>query len=202
MSELQYTRMELLRLKNRLNLANKGYNILKKKLDVLIINLFDLIKKLKQRQSKLLEKLNKAEYISKLAKEKFTLSEIDIIANYNKLDYSLDINTKNVMGVKVPIFKFQIKSDKVYYPYYRSIILGDMVKNYREIILEMIELAEIESSIKNLLREIKKTKRRVNSLEYIIIPKLKQDIRLVLSKLEEMERENFVKLKVIKDAQL
>lgn len=197
-SDLQYTRMELLRLKNRLALARKGYSLLKKKLDVLITNLFELIKQFKQKQGEIDQNLRRSKEIAKIVSEEYTYAELEAVAKYNTLEYSLDIVYRNIMGVKIPKIRLNKNDRPIYYPFLRSISLGELVRLNRELINILIDITEITASLKYILREIKKTKRRVNSLQYVIIPKIERDIDIIKQKLEEIERENFVKLKSLK----
>ncbi len=200
MAEVQFTRMEALRLKNKLKLAKKGHKVLKKKMDVLVMTLFDILKRLKGKQEVVLKGIREAEKALKLASLQYTEAELMIFAKYNQLTYQLTAEEKNIMGVKIPQFKFQYQEKVPYYPFLRSMKIDKIIKIYRGLILSLVELAEIQVSLKVLLQDLKKTKRRVNALDHIIIPKIESDIKLILQKLDEMERENFIKLKVLKDA--
>lgn len=190
--------MELLRLKTRLNLARKGYGLLKKKLDVLVSHLFELMKKFKDRQSKIGGVVGESKEIAKIVSREFTHAELEAISNYNSLDYTLVIVYRNIMGVKIPKISMTEREREVYYPFLRSVSLGALAKINRELLDVLIDLTEIVAGLKYILREIRKTKRRVNSLQYVIIPKIERDIEMIRQKLEEMERENFVKLRSLK----
>ncbi len=196
--EIQYTRMELLRLKNRLNLAKKGYSLLKRKLDVLISQLFELMKRFKEKYAQIDELVSLNRKLSRLVSEEFTYAELDAIANYNRLEYRLDIRYRNIMGVKIPKMIYEKKDKEFYYPFLRSISLGELSIKSRRLLDIIIDTAEITAGLKYILKEIKKTKIRVNSLQYVVIPKIERDIEQIRQKLEEMERENFVKLKSVK----
>lgn len=196
--EVQYTRMELLRLKNRLALAKKGYSLLKRKLDVLISQLFELIKKFREKHAQIDELIILNRKLSRIVSEEFTYAELDAIANYNRLDYKLEIRYKNIMGVKIPKMIYEKKEKEFYYPFLRSISLGELSIKSRRLLDIIIDTAEITAGLKYILKEIKKTKIRVNSLQYVVIPKIEKDIEQIKQKLEEMERENFVKLKSVK----
>lgn len=196
--EVQYTRMELLRLKNRLALAKKGYSLLKRKLDVLISQLFELIKKFREKHAQIDELIILNRKLSRIVSEEFTYAELDAIANYNRLDYKLEIRYKNIMGVKIPKMIYEKKDKEFYYPFLRSISLGELSIKSRRLLDMIIDTAEITAGLKYILKEIKKTKIRVNSLQYVVIPKIEKDIEQIKQKLEEMERENFVKLKSVK----
>ncbi|NPA22423.1 MAG: V-type ATP synthase subunit D [Candidatus Micrarchaeota archaeon] len=200
MSEIQFTRMEALRLKNKLKLAKKGHKVLKKKMDVLVMTLFEILKKLKGRQEEVLKGIEEAEKALKLASLQYTEAELLLYAKYNAIEYELEAEERNIMGVKIPKFKFTFKERPPYYPFLRSMKLDKVIKIYRSLLYSLIELAEIQVSLKVLLKDLKKTRRRVNALDYVIIPRIEEDIKKILQKLDEMERENFIKLKVLKDA--
>lgn len=196
--EIQYTRMELLRLKNKLALAKKGYNLLKKKLDVLITQLFELIAKFKEKQTEISKLIEENKALSRIVSEEFTYAELESIAKYNRIDYNLTIDYKNIMGVRVPKITFEKKDKEFYYPFLRSISLGELAIKSRKLINIMVDTTEITAGLKYIMKEIKKTKIRVNSLQYVIIPKIERDMEQIKQKLEEIERENFVKLKSVK----
>ncbi|MCS7122620.1 MAG: V-type ATP synthase subunit D, partial [Candidatus Micrarchaeota archaeon] len=120
------------------------------------------------------------------------------ISIYNSLDYTLLISYRNIMGVKIPKIAITKRDKETYYPFIRSVSLGALAKINRELLDVLIDLTEIVASLKYILREIRKTKRRVNSLQYVIIPRIERDIETIRQKLEEMERENFVKLRSLK----
>ncbi|MEM4331603.1 MAG: V-type ATP synthase subunit D, partial [Candidatus Anstonellales archaeon] len=131
----------------------------------------------------------------------FSLSETSEIelrafASGIKLDYNLKTETKNIMGVKLMVFNFNINEIKK--PEHISPLVDETSNLYIKILEYLVKTAEIESVVKKLLKEIEKTKRRVNALEYNIIPKLEEEKKLVVQKIEELERDSFMSLKTIK----
>ena len=114
----------------------------------------------------------------------------------------VELEEKNLIGVKIP--KLTMAEDernimnRGYSPIMTSVTLDEAAKNFEDALKKVIELAEIEKTIKMLAEEVEKTKRRVNALDYIIIPRMDNTARFIEMRLEEMEREDFSRLKKIK----
>jgi len=195
------TRMELLNLKNRTKLAEKGHTLLKEKRSALIKEFFDILDRVKgvreEANIKLeesMEALTEAQVImGDLAVKKASLAVKESIG--------VDIDSRSVMGVTVPVLdiKMEEKSliDRGYGFNDTSIQLDEAAKKFEESIKLVIELAEFEKTIYLLAEEIESTKRRVNALEHIMIPKFNNTIKYIDMRLQDLERENFVRLKMI-----
>lgn len=201
-NEVIPTRMELMKIKQRIALAKKGYNLLKQKRNALIIEFFKILKKSKDIRTILTEKLKEAYTSLAIAKSFHNSYEIDSVALANANPLYVNIEIKNVMGVKIPNISYKIE-EKCYplkgcSPFSSSSMLEQCLECYTEIVHLSIQLAESEMALKRLVNEIEKTKRRVNSLEYILIPRLEENKKIVSLKLDELERDSFVSLKSIK----
>ena len=129
-------------------------------------------------------------------------SEVEIAASSIKGAGTIEFKPNNIMGVKVPKFKYEKSetkiSEKGYSLFSTSLELDTAAKNFEAVLEIIVKLGEAEATIRRLAEEIKKTKRKVNALERILIPRLEEDIVYIRMRLEEMERENFSRLKVIK----
>ncbi len=198
MSNVIPTRMELLKKKSQIKLAKKGHALLKKKRDALILEFFKILKKAKNLRKLLYEKLREARKSLYYASLQTPFFEIELIAGLNQAKYSLEVKETNVMGVRIPKISYSSEKISDYPPFLASSQLYNVARHYREIFDIIIQIAEIETSVKRMLSEIEKTKRRVNALEYVIIPSLEEDVKYIKQRLEELERDSFVALKTIK----
>jgi V/A-type H+/Na+-transporting ATPase subunit D len=196
------TRMELLKLKDRVNLATKGHKLLKEKRDALIMEFFNILDRAKGVREKVEEKLG--ESFADLMVAQTTMGDFAVRKAAMSVQESLDIDvdTRSVMGVNVPVIEYDnIKKSMIERGYGladTSAKLDEASKGFEEVIELILELSEVEMTVKLLAGEIESTKRRVNALEHIIIPRLQNTVKYIEMRLEEMERENFVRLKMIK----
>ena len=199
--DIKPTRSELLKVKKQINLAKSGYSLLKKKRDGLILEFFEILKKAKTLREELL-----SEY--KIALEKINIArtlegdlKVKSIAMAIKDIPDVKLATKNIMGVKVPkIESSEIKKAfmKRGYGIYNSSSIDETAAAYEKVVEKIILAAEVETSMRKLLNEIEKTKRRVNALEFVVIPNLDKVKSFIQLRLEEMERENIFRMKRIK----
>ncbi|MEW6528456.1 MAG: V-type ATP synthase subunit D [Candidatus Micrarchaeota archaeon] len=196
------TRMELLKIKERIALAKKGHKLLKQKRDALILEFFEILKKSKDIRSKLNIKMKGAYSALAVANAYHSAFELEAISLASARVMDVDIEVKNVMGVKIPHLTPNIETrtypSKGYSISSTTSMLEHCIEEYEEVFNMALQLAETEIAIKRLISEIEKTKRRVNSLEYIVIPFLDGQKKIISFKLDELERDSFVSLKVIK----
>jgi len=192
------TRMELLKTKKRIKLAQKGHKLLKQKRDVLIMEFFSMIKEIKKIRLNLSDKLGVARNSLYNAIAFEGTLDVERLSLGLAQDVHLDFESHSVMGVDLP--KLTNLHISYQWPGYfdQSVELDNAIVKYRTLFPDLITLAEKQLILKKLAQEIQKTKRRVNSLEYIILPRLFNIKKLIAFRLEELERENFSRLKVIK----
>jgi V/A-type H+-transporting ATPase subunit D len=196
------TRMELLKLKQREKLAVKGHSLLKEKRNALIMEFFNILERVKGSRENVSEILQEAYQDLTLAQ--FMMGDLAVrkAAMAVKESIDVDIDSRSVMGVVVPIVDSDIQKRTLIQRGYgftdTSVKLDEAAKKFEESVQLIIELGEIEKTTMLLAGEIESTKRRVNALEHIIIPKLQNTVKYIEMRLEEMERENFVRLKMIK----
>ncbi len=200
--DIKPTRSELIKLKHRIRLAKSGYNLLKKKRDGLILEFFEILKSAKTIRKELIESYKEALLkvnIARAAEGDITIKSIGLsIVNTAEIG----METKNIMGVIVPKIKApelrRSSFERGYGFMGVSARIDEAAEAFERVVEQVIRAAEIETSMKKLLKEIEKTKRRVNALEYEIIPKLEKIRMFITLRLEEMERENIFRLKRIK----
>jgi len=199
--DIKPTRSELIKIKRQIKLAKSGYNLLKKKRDGLILEFFEILKKAKTLREELvneykiaLEKINVARTLEGDLKVKSIAMAIKDIPD-------IKLETKNIMGVKVPkVESSEIKKAFMErgYGVYNSSSIDEAAEVYERVVEKIIVAAEVETSMRKLLNEIEKTKRRVNALEFVVIPNMEDVKAFIQLRLEEMERENIFRMKRIK----
>jgi len=202
LQNIKPTRMELLKLRRRVKLADKGHRLLKEKRDALISEFMVVIKEYKDARKRVEENLKVAFYNLLMAEVLLGSRDLEQISGITLRDINLDFMIKNIMGVSVPVMKVENLIRRVHERGYGFLStnakLDDAAKNFEESILSIVKLAEIEESVRRIAEEVEKTKRRVNALEYIVIPRLKATIKHIEMRMEEIERESFLRLKKIK----
>ncbi|MGM0510499.1 MAG: V-type ATP synthase subunit D [Thermoplasmatota archaeon] len=198
LEDVKPTRMELLQIRKRKMLAENGHDLLSEKKDALINEFFQVVDRRKELRDDL-EKLLKESYRS-LTEAQMLMGRQDIesISDGAVTMDGIEIETDNIMGVNVPSFEPDIPREKFYGFADTSVKLDEAVEKFREVLKLAIELAEVEGKLDKLADEIEKAKRRVNSLEYIYIPKLEATIEYIERQIEEREREDFFRRKKIK----
>jgi len=195
------TRMELLEIRKKLILAEKGHKLLEEKRDALVERFFDVI----ENRNELKRELDAAfsDAFLSLIQAQMILGEKKVkdVSYLTKDIGEINLESDNIMGVMIPKLNTDnIKpSSKPFYGFTETCAkLDDAYKKFNEIILKLLKFAEIESGIKSLSVEIEKTKRRVNVLENTLIPKLIATIKYIEMQLDEREREDFFRRKRIK----
>jgi V/A-type H+-transporting ATPase subunit D len=197
------TRMELIKTKERIALATKGHKLLKQKRDALILEFFRILKKAEDLRGELAGKMAEGYRSLALAQLYHTVQQLEKVSMDLRKDIDLDIEVKNVMGVKIPTIEVEMEQKEFirldsYSVAGTSAKIDEAVEDFDEILGMVIKLAETETAIKRLILEIEKTKRRVNALEYVLIPRLEDQKNMISFRLDEMERDSFVSLKSIK----
>ena len=194
------TRMELLRLKKRTTLAVRGHKLLKQKQDELLRIIQEIISKLSNLRKEIEEELLKA--LQKFFLARAYQDKKSFEASFLLLDTDIELSMgwKKVMNVPLPEYKKSLQGELISYGFANtSPTLDEALKNLMVVFDRLIELAEMEKRIALLAEEMKKTRRRVNALEYILIPELKAAVRYINMKLSEREREVNSRLMRIKD---
>lgn len=197
------TRMELLRLRRREQLAVKGHDLLREKRDALIAEFLDVVGEVRDARMVAEEKLKEAfEYLI-IAQAGLGVEEVRQLSLMTAREIPMDFSMRSIMGVNVPIIELPEElsrevTERGYGLMDSSSAVDSCAKRFEEALAKIIKLAELEEAVRNLAGEVEKTKRRVNALEYVMIPRLKTTRKYIQMRLEEMERENFTRLKKIK----
>ncbi len=196
------TRMELRRLKGRVKTAVRGHKLLKDKSDEMIRQFMLLIHENKRFREETEKELAVALNSFLFARSVASSAVIEEALLMPSVKVELDIGVKNIMSVSVPDIKVKENSDKDLLPYSFAFVTGELdnaVIKLNGLLIKLIKLAEIEKTCNMLAEEIEKNKRRVNALEYVMIPQLEETIKYIISKLDENERGNLTRLMKVKD---
>lgn len=197
------TRMELTRLKKRLATAVRGHKLLKDKRDEMVRRFMDLIKENKRLREYVEGELSGA--LKSFLGASLTMSPQDMEAAlaFPARKVKLDVSQNNIMSVVVPKIDFSIEEgEQSFYPYGMLNTSGELdvaVDKLTEALPSLIRLAELEKTCNMLADEIEKTRRRVNALEYVMIPQLQETIKYITMKLDENERGTLIRLMKMKD---
>ena len=198
------TRMELTRLKGRLKTAVRGHKLLKDKRDGLMRQFMESVKRNRALRKKVEEGLTEANKAFAAASAVISPEMLRQALIYPKQSVELDMKLKNIMSVNVPIYEFKTKSsdEAEIYPYgfaQTSGELDDAISALSKVFKDMLDLAQAEKTTQLLAEEIEKTRRRVNALEYVMIPETQAYIKTISMKLEENDRSTKVRLMKVKD---
>ena len=194
------TRMELLRLKKRLALAQRGHKLLKDKQDELVRNFLEIIEDTKKLRIEVDSQIQSVFQSFSLAEGVVGGAQIESLFALPGAQTTLRSQTKSIMNVKVPRFNVEISGDPYDYGDVTSSVLVDRcVGRFGKLLDNLLKLAELEKASILLAEEIEKTRRRVNALEYILIQNIQDTIKYITMKLSEMERSNLTRIMKVKD---
>jgi len=184
-------------LRRRLALARKIHRILKDRLSLLVNEYLVHAREAIEKRSRVVELLAKSYDKVSLALGMNGLEVCESIASILPKYVTILVATRNILGLSVPVLESKVKPP-LYPLYITSSYVDDAVRTCRELLPELIELAELEKTMERLSLEIIKMRRRVNALEYIVIPRIEATIKYLRMKFEEREREDKARLKRIK----
>lgn len=201
------TRMELTRQKKKLITATRGHKLLKDKRDELMRRFLDMVRVNKTLREKVEKSIKEANNNFVLARAGMSDEILNVALLMPKQEVYLETDTKNVMSVNIPVFEYNTKSsnsaDIYSYGYaFTSADLDDSVYKLSQILPDLLRLAEVEKSCQLIAAEIEKTRRRVNALEHVMIPRAQENIRYIKMKLDEAERSSQTRLMKVKDMML
>ncbi|HIA98010.1 MAG TPA: V-type ATP synthase subunit D [Marine Group III euryarchaeote] len=201
-ADVKPTRSELIVTRRRIKLSISGHKLLKMKRDGLIIEFFELLPKVKDMRSQLVELYTVADKKLAVAMVADGKSALRSAANCVRTPPQVELSEYNIMGVVVPKIKVSTIQKSVEERGYgligTSVRIDESVHAFEKLAEKVLEAAELETTMKKLLDEIESTKRRVNALEFKVIPQLEEVAAYITLRLEELERENIFRLKRIK----
>ena len=201
-TDVKPTRTELLAVKKKIAISESGYDLLKIKREGLIMSFFKILDEAKFIRMELVEKHEMARQDITIASTVDGDLAVKTASFAMSMHPEISLNSRKIMGVPVPVIEgTKIKrklEDRGYGLIGTSPYINDAARSYENLLEIIIKAAEVETTMKKLLEEIEKTKRRVNALEFRVIPQLKEAERFIELRLEELERENTFRLKRIK----
>lgn len=202
--KLAPTKGNLMVAKNTLRLSKQGYEMLDKKRNILIREMMQLIEEAKDVESRIEDTFAKAYHA--LERANFVMG-VDTVADYAQsavIENGISLHLRSVMGVELPIVRMNSdEQDKPAYGFYdTSSALDEALVEFNRVKRLTVRLAEIENSVYRLAMNIKKTQKRANALENITIPMYESISKEIETVLEEKEREEHTRLKLIKNTKL
>ena len=193
------TRSELIALKKRIKLSERGYKLLKMKRDGLILEFFKVLAEAKDLKNELAEKYARAQEMIAIAETVEGTIGVKAAAMAASENPEIDLKSKNIMGVVVPMIESKsVKkslNDRGYGVIGTSAAIDEAAEAFEDLVECIILSAELETTMKRLLDEIEGTKRRVNALEFKVIPEQVEARNFIKMRLDEMEREELTRLK-------
>ena len=209
MAELRVnpTRMEMKRIQTRYQTARKGHKLLKDKRDELMKQFLDVVREDKALRERVEEALGKVYQSFTVASAISSPKMLEEALICPKKEGELSVEYKNIMSVTVPVFRLRVHAEggSDSYNYGMAFTSGELDSSLRElsgILEDLIRLAELEKTAQLLAEEIERTRRRVNALEYILMPQYLETIKSIKMKLDENERGNTTRLMKVKDMML
>ena len=201
------TRMELTRLKNKLVTARRGHKLLKDKRDELMRQFLLLVRENMELRTRVEEEIREANKRFAIAKSGMSEAEVRVAFMNPKQEIQLEMDTRNVMSVDVPVYSYQTRTsdENDVYSYGYAFTSGDLddgVEHLAAVLPDLLKLAESEKSCQLMAAEIEKTRRRVNALEHVLIPDMEESIKFITMKLDENERSSQIRLMKVKDMML
>lgn len=193
------TKANLMSAKGTLEFSKNGYDLLDQKRNVLIREMMSLLDKAKNVQSRINSTFEEAYNALKTANLTMGIADVVDIANSVPESSEFQILHKSVMGVEIPKIRYNVKEVEPFYSFYQTNAAMDIAfKKFWEIKYLVMELAEVENSVYKLAIEISRTQKRANALENIQIPRYQEIVKFIQDALEEKDREEFFRLKIVR----
>lgn len=194
------TRINLINTKKRMVIARKGHSILKKKREVLVLEFLKLLKQSKNDRAYLLSIMDRAYKTVTIASTYVGNFELEETALHVSEAQRIGVSVKNIMGVRIPEIYRGNESGRSfdYEMLSKSIAVDDIQNSFSKVISTVIEVAQREQGLRRIVLEVEKTKRRVNALDYVVIPNMKSEAKYIAMRLDEIDRDMFSALKHVK----
>jgi V/A-type H+-transporting ATPase subunit D len=193
------TKTNLIKLRDELKFSRLGYELLDQKRNILVIELLNIVDQTVDFQSRVEEELAKA--FRALEDSVLGMGKLKVVnlSSAVNIDADIRIGVRKVMGVRLPVVNTEFKEWAPYFsPVGTSFWIDHAILSFKAALKQLGKLAELKISVIRLANEVKKTIRKVNALEKIAIPDLKETVQFIQNRLEENERDMFVLMKMVK----
>src|SRR3990170_5025361 len=197
--QINATRMEFFKLRRRLSTAVRGHKLLKDKNEGLMREFLLLVKAYKDARQRLDAGLPNCMKMFVLARITSSSEIISTALEQSKGELELRISERSILNIKVPVFDVSVTENISYSLVDTPVDLDGAIVQLKEFFPYVVRFAELEQSIRLLAKEIERTRRRVNALEYVLIPQLQESIKFIKTKLDEIERSNISRVMKIKE---
>ncbi len=199
-AQIAPTRSNLMRIKNELAFSRTGYDLLDQKRSILVSELLTLVDQAVDYQNRVEKALQDAEASLQDAIMHMGRLKVANLAGAISISSSITLTSRKVMGVALPKVETEFSGKGPFFSPEGTSMIGEVsVSRFSDALSLMGQMAELKVSIMRLSREVKKTIRKVNSLEKLVIPDREETVRYLTGRIEEAERENFVLMKAVKD---
>ena len=200
MIKVNPNRMEILRLKKRLVLCRRGHKLLKQKQDELLRILNVLIEEARNLREEVEQKLSRAYHLFSLARAVLGDKVVEDVMTFLGVETHVEAGQKQILNLRAPEFRVRLDGNIRNYGFLMTNgDLDEAIGLFSRVIPDIVKLCEVESQVAIVSEEVEKTRRRVNALEHILIPDLEGTIRMIVMKLEELERGSRVRLMKVKE---
>ena len=196
------TRMQLMQLRKRLSVAVHGHSLLKDKLEGLMAEFMEIIDGYKEQRQRFDREYPDVARLFVLAAIAGSREAVEDAVTQGRSELKMTRSVRNILSIRIPHFEVEVHPGGGYSLLDAPLELDEAVGRMAEFLPHILELAETEHAIWLLMKEIESTRRRVNALEYIMIPRLRNTVKYIQSKLDENERSNITRLMKIKDMRL
>ncbi|MGC9157276.1 MAG: V-type ATP synthase subunit D [Candidatus Micrarchaeia archaeon] len=196
-SRINPTRTNLLSLRKRLAIAEKGHEILVHKRQALVTEFLKLLSEPRKRRNALVQIVNEGYKKVRIANAYIGNFELGEMAYYMKKANPVGIEIKNVMGVKIPEISV-VKAQQPSVPFGASLAVDEISDTFSRALQALIDTAQLEHGLRKAVLEIEKTKKQINTLENKVIPEIKSNAKYIEMRIDEMDRDMFVSLKHVK----
>ncbi len=193
------TRSNLFRIKRALALAQEGYELLDEKREALIMEVMGMVQDAEAGLQEMNKKFASAYEALRLARVSIGTEKLNWIALSAVIEPQVKIAQRSIMGVALPIVEVDSEAPSLQYGLGdTAAALDEAVRQFRDLLPSICQMAETLTAVWRLTREIKKTQRRVNALENIFIPRYQETLKFIESTLEEKERDDLFRMKMVK----